>query len=544
MDLPNKGEQPVQAQLGLWDAVSIIIGIIIGATIYETPWLIYQNVSGPSMAMGVWVLGGALSLIGAFCYAELATTYPRLGGDYVYLTRAYGSWAGFLFGWAQLTVIHTGGIGMLAYIFADYAHRLWNVGEHLKFVYAFLAVAILSVLNIIGVVFGKTTQNVLTGAKIVGLGGILAAGFLWPQAPRDYFSGKVVQASSEQLVIDTDGKEHKFTVAEGLKLPRPGDSVRVAVLQTEPEKAIQVRGPAGTPSFGFAMVLVFLAFSGYNDAAYVAAEVRNQRRNMPLALILGVSLVTVIYLAINLAYITGLGFEEARNSHEIAADVLRLPLGRAGETVMCLLVMVSALGAVNGSILTGSRVFSSMGADHVIFAWLGRWHPLFRTPFWALVLQAAVSLTMIVAVGTTMGHEQLNRFFTFFGLKPGSWEGRGGFDTLLKFTTPIFWLFFLLTSLSVFVLREMDRTRERPFRVPFYPVLPLIFVASCIYMLHSGINYAGELGLVGVALLVVGLVLFTISQATRPARHAADDGPAGAMPPAGVEEHITTRPNV
>ena len=125
MEMARDQVQPVPARLGLWDAVSIIIGIIIGATIYQTPPLIYNNVTDSQMAIGVWVLGGILSIIGAFCYAELATAYPRSGGDYVYLTRAYGSWMGFLFGWAQLTVIQTGGLGMLAFIFADYTHRLY-----------------------------------------------------------------------------------------------------------------------------------------------------------------------------------------------------------------------------------------------------------------------------------------------------------------------------------------------------------------------------------------------------------------------------------
>src|SRR5438876_10618241 len=157
--------QPIQAQLGLWDAVSIIIGIVIGAGIYETPPLIFQNVHGPWEGLGVWALGGLLSLIGALCYAELATTYPRSGGDYVYLTRAFGPWMGFLFGWAQLVVIRTGNIGMMAYVFADYAVRLWDFGQDAALIYAVLSVSILSFLNILGIVFGKGTQNLLTLAK-------------------------------------------------------------------------------------------------------------------------------------------------------------------------------------------------------------------------------------------------------------------------------------------------------------------------------------------------------------------------------------------
>src|SRR5438132_5380290 len=187
MEPSGNDPQPVQAQLGLWDAVSIIIGIVIGAGIYETPPLIFKNVSGPWEGVGVWALGGLLSLVGALCYAELASTYPRSGGDYVYLTRAFGPWMGFLFGWAQLVVIRTGNIAMMAYVFADYAIRLWDFGAgnprwftetEVAFLYAATAVTVLALLNILGVVFGKGTQNVLTAAKVLGLGGILVAGFL------------------------------------------------------------------------------------------------------------------------------------------------------------------------------------------------------------------------------------------------------------------------------------------------------------------------------------------------------------------------------
>src|SRR3712207_381071 len=159
MELPKQQAQPVQAQLGLWDAISIIIGIVIGAGIYETPPLVFQQVSGPWMGLGVWALGGVLSLIGALCYSELASTYPRSGGDYVYLTRAYGPWAGFLFGWSQLAVLMTGSIGMMAFIFANYAVKLWNLGPTSEYIFAVAAVLLLTLTNITGVMLGKRTQN-------------------------------------------------------------------------------------------------------------------------------------------------------------------------------------------------------------------------------------------------------------------------------------------------------------------------------------------------------------------------------------------------
>jgi amino acid transporter len=468
MEPPGINPQPIKAQLGLWDAVSIIIGIVIGAGIYETVPFILKNVSGPLMGLSVWVFGGLLSLIGALCYAELATTYPRSGGDYVYLTRAFGPWVGFLFGWAQLVVIRSGNIGMMAYVFADYAIRVWDFGagaprliaeSHVTFLYALAAVVLLSVLNILGVVFGKSTQNVLTAAKVLGLGGILIAGFFLTQGA---------------------------AVPSDLPLAEPG-------------------------SLGLAMVLVLYTYGGWNDAALVAAEQKNPRRNIPLALVLGTVSITLIYLAVNAAYLRGLGFEGVRQSRAVAADVLQRARGENWARAISLLVMISALGAVNGMIFTGSRVYSTLGADYRLFAWLGRWHPRLGTPLWSLATQALITLIMITAVGTEIGRSAINGLLLRVGFEPFSWEGHGGFDTLFKCTAPVFWLFFLMTGLSLFMLRRRDRRIERPFSVPLYPVVPIVFCGMCAYMLYSATVYAKKLALLGAIPILIGLPLYFLS---------------------------------
>lgn len=484
MEQPSGQSTPIKAQLGLWDAISIMVGIVIGAGIYETAPFILSNVSGPWMALGVWALCGVLTLIGALCYAELATTYPGSGGDYVYLTRAFGSWLGFLFGWAQLAVILTSSIGAMAYVFADYAVGLFAVDKQWSFLFAVLAVTVLSVFNMMGVAFGKRTQNVLTAAKILGLGGILVSGFVWGSA--DSFATDAASTGSDKV------------------------------------------------NFGLAMILVLYTYGGWNDTAFVAAEVRNRRRNIPLALVLGTMAIMVIYLLINAAYIVGLGFDGASKSGRVAADVLALPLGDFGANAMSLLVMISALGAVNGLIFTGSRVYSRLGADHRIFAWLGRWYPSLGVPVWSLVAQAVISLTMVLVVGSQRGQDAINyvlarvgdvlarvglkELAAQVGLKEISWTGHGGFETLVTCTAPVFWLFFLLTGLSLFVLREKDRHLQRPFSVPFYPLVPLIFCNMCAYMLYSSISYVITAGLGGATLLLaalpllVGLPLFWLSK--------------------------------
>jgi amino acid transporter len=451
--------------LSVWDAVAIIVGIVIGAGIYETAPLVFANSTSGAQALTLWALGGALSLVGAACYAELASTYPRSGGDYVYLSRAYAPIVGFLFGWAQLAVILTGSIGMMAYVFADYSAELWPMPDAGKAIVAGAAVLVLTLVNVFGMVVGKTAQNLLSIVKVVGLLAIAIVAFSAP--------------------------------------------IRGSAAPPSPE---------GTASVGLAMILVLYTFGGWNDAAFVAAEVRGPKRNIARALVLGTAAVTLIYLLVNAAFIAALGFDGARQSKAIAADVLRGPFGEAGARGISVLVMISALSAVNGLILTGSRVYATLGTDYSVFARLGQWHPRWRSPISALAAQLVVSVGMIAAVGTGSGRRSIDALLTALGGSPASWAGHGGFDTLLRCTAPVFWLFFLLTGVSLFVLRSKDSQRERPFRVPLYPILPLLFCGTCLYMLYSAVDYAGALTWFGVLPLAAGVPLyFTSKQKPKPA---------------------------
>lgn len=227
----SKKDLSAPAHLSPWDGISIIIGIVIGVSIYKAPSIIFQNVASPLEGLGVWVLGGLLSLLGALCYAELTTTYPMSGGDYAYLTRAYGRWVGFLFGWAQLVAILTGSIGAMSYVFADYAVALWPRAANSSAWLAAGAVTTLAIVNFFGVLVGKSVQNLLTVAKLLGVFGIVVAGICW------------------------------------------GDGTSF----------VQSAATTG-PGFGLAMIFVLYTYGGWNDAAFVAAEVRDRRRNLPSTL--------------------------------------------------------------------------------------------------------------------------------------------------------------------------------------------------------------------------------------------------------------------
>jgi amino acid transporter len=456
--LAEKADATPAPRLGLWDAVSIIIGIVVGTAIFRLPAPVFANSPTAVTALTLWIVGGILSWCGAVCYAELATAYPRDGGDYVYLTRAFGPWCGFLFCWAQLTTVLSGNIAIMAYAFADYSMEVWPDWSRHSLLFTIAPVIVLSIVNAAGIVAGKLAQNLLTAAKVLGLAGLVLAGL--------FAAGSEARAAA----------------------PPDGSS------------------PA---NIGLALVFVLYAYGGWNHAPYVAAEVRDERRNLPRALIFGLVGIAAIYVAVNATYVAVLGFEAARQTQTPAADVMEQAVGAWGGRAISLLVMLSALSAINGMILTGSRVYATWGADYPALSWLAEWNRRSAAPLVAITVQAAIAVTLIILVGTEAGRGTFDAALTRLGLAPLPWEQFfGGFETLVAASTPVFWVFTLLTIVAVFVLRFRDRNIERPFRIPIYPLPPIIFAATCMFMLWASISYARWLTLLGFVPLVVGAVLW------------------------------------
>jgi basic amino acid/polyamine antiporter, APA family len=458
---PTTSPAAEAGSLSLWDAVSLIVGIVIGSTVFKTPGiLVFANVSDPWTGLALWIVCGGLSFVGALCYAELATTYPRLGGDYNYLTRAFGRGAGFLFGWAELAIIQTGSIGALAYVSAEFAVKVFGRESSEAVWFALAAVVGLTLLNCLGLQSGKRTQNVLTVAKGLGL-----------------------------LMLIVGG----FSVADG--------------------SSLAVEKPPGTDGWPVAMILVLYAYGGWNDAAFVAADVRDRRRNIPRALLLGIGLITGCYVLVNGAYLAALGFEGLRASPQPAADAMARAFGTTGERAISILVMISALGSVNGLIFSVSRLNATVGSDHAIFALMGRWSTRTHAPIWSLLVQGAIAASMIVCVGTDAGRNSLDSGLAFVNARPVPWRKYfGGFDTLFAASAPIFWLFFLKTGVAYFVLRWKDRDIERPFRAPLFPLCPLLFCLMCVFGLYSATTYALPLlPLIAVPFLL-GVPLYFVSE--------------------------------
>jgi amino acid transporter len=439
--------------LGLREAVTLIVGIVVGAGIFKAPALVAGMSASAGTMFLAWLLGGAVSLAGALCYAELSTAYAHAGGDYHFLHRAYGRAVAFLFGWARYAVITTGSIALLAFVFGDYLGQIaplpglapaWTSA-----LYAAAAVLVLGMLNLQGLRAGSTAQTWLTLAEVGGLLLLAVAALLLP--------GAASPAAAVALAPAAGGPEHA--------------------------------------SFGLAMVFVLLTYGGWNEAAYLSAEVRDGAANMVRSLVLAVLIVTGLYLLVTWGYWHGLGMHALAASNAPAAELMGRAFGRGGEQAIALLVAVSSLTSINATMIVGARTGYAMGRDWRPLAWLARWDGQRATPTLAMLLQCGAAL-LLVALGAAL---------------------QGGFRAMVEFTAPVFWLFFLLSGISLFVLRVREPGRARPYKVPFFPLLPLLFCASCAYMLWSSLSYVSSQTLggmnaawIGVAVLAAGLLLLAL----------------------------------
>jgi amino acid transporter len=438
--------QPHQT-LSVTDAVGIIVGLIIGAGIFGTPSIVAGAMGSEPEIVACWIAGGVFSIIGALCYGELATAFPSAGGEYHFIQRAYGRSLAFLYGWARMTVIVAGSIAVFAYLFGDYLSRVVNLGAHSSAIWAALVVIVLTAVNYAGIKEGKVVQNLFTVLEVGGLALIVVAGLVFaPPVP----AVPAVPAAAA-------GGGGPWYMGAGL---------------------------------GTAMLFVLFTYGGWNDAAYISAEVRHRERNMTRALLIAIGIVSVLYVLVNLAYLKGLGFVAMARSDAVAADLLKAVWGSGGEKLISIMIAIAALTSVNGSMIVGARSNYALGRDWPVLGFLGHWDDASGSPRTAMVVQGVIALGLVG-----------------FGAFQNA-----GFKGLVEYSLPVFWGFFLLVGIALFVLRAREPNAPRPFRVPGYPVVPGIFVLMCAYLLYSSIMYHRTHALTGLAVLAVGAVIMLLSR--------------------------------
>ncbi len=429
--------------MGAVEAFAITIGIVVGAGIFRTPSLVAGAAPGGLEMLLAWVVGGALSIVGALCYAELASSYPQAGGDYNYLRRAYGPKPAFLYAWSRLTVIQTGSIVLLSYVVGDYMRQIVDIGPWSSAIYAATTVAFLTLCNWLGIRQGTRLQNALTTVEVLGLVLVVAAGL--------------------------------FFVPDAVPL------------------AFAEEGSDGS-ALGLVLVFVLLTYGGWNEAVYMTAEMRDAKRWMPRILTLSLIVIAALYVLVNLAYLRVLGIDGMAGSDAVAADMMRVAFGERGAAAMSVIVVVAALTSANATMITGARSVYAVGRDFPALSFIGRWDERNGSPRMAMLVQGALSLLLVIVAAGTFD----------------------GFRVAVEYTAPVFWLFFLLVGISLFVLRRRDPSVDRPFRVPLYPALPLLFCATSAYMLYSSLAYTGAGALAGVAVLFAGSLLLLFLDPAHP----------------------------
>lgn len=419
-------------------AVAIIVGIVIGAGIFKTPSMVAGITGDVGWALTIWVAGALISLMGALCYAELATTFPHAGGDYHFLTRAYGKNVSFLYGWAKAMVINTGSIALLAFVFGDYMTKVLPLGANSTIYWAALIVITLTLINIIGIHTSSRIQTLLTIFEVLGLVAIIVAGFGIFGMPLPSVDNPPLFSSNPQLGM-----------------------------------------------LGLGMVFVLLTFGGWNESAYISAELKGTSKTIVTVIVASLAVITVIYLLVNLALINGLGLKALASSKAAPADLLGLAFGPIGEKLLGLFVAIAALTSINATMIVGARTNYAMGEDWQGLSKMGQWESSRGSPSVAYLVQGIISLALVG-----------------FGALQSD-----GFEAMVEFTAPVFWIFLLLVGLGLFVLRYKDDS-VRPFKVPLYPITPLIFCASCAYLAYSSIMYAHSKGAVAISMYVMlaGLV--------------------------------------
>lgn len=442
--------------LNLADATSLVIGTIIGTGIFLKTTVMTQQVGSPEWVLLVWVAAGLLSLAGALSYAELGGMLPKAGGEYVYLRESYGDFLAFLYGWMRFAIGSTGSIAALGAGFAIFFTALLGIntpfyetkinlfGSHLPWqfgwsqIVAVVAIMIFSLINCAGVVFGGKVQTVLTFAKVLGIAVIVVGVFLFTK-------GAAWENLSDELRI----KDLSFIQA-----------------------------------FGAAMLAALWAFDGWNNMPMAAGEINHPERNVPRALFIGMAVVIGIYLLTNLAYFHALPVGEIATANEtnpVATKAVTTFLGENGANLVAVAIMISIIGALNGSILTGGRVPYAMAENG-----------LFPNKFAVLRKSSSVPAASIMIQATWASILAL----------------MGTFDQLTNYAVFAMWIFYILTTSAVFVLRRKMPDAPRPYKTFGYPITPLIFILVGVWLLINTLQTSPLEAGIGLLLISLGIPIY------------------------------------
>ncbi len=423
----------LKRRLGFWDSIAINVGVIIGVGIFRVPAEVAQYVAAPALILATWILGGLVSLLGVFCYAELASCLPHTGGTYVYLREAFGKPVGFLFGWAEFSIVRAGSIAAVAYILISYlGNFIPSIFSHEK-LWTIAVIALFTAVNIFGIQIGTKIQNMLTALKIAFILAIVGLIFHLRGIP----------------------EIHSSALISGMDAP--------SVFGIAP-----------------ALIPVLFTYGGWHQSTFMSGEFRDTQKALPLSLIAGVVIVTAVYLCMNVAYLQMMTPAQMAGSKAIVSDVFMNLFGATGKLAISAVVIISASGALNSTILTGGRIPFAVARDYPRFSWFAGIHPQFGTPMRSLLLNGVWASVLVL------------------------W---GNFEQLLFFYSFASWLFFAFTGFGVFLLRRRQPAAGTFLRIG-YPWTPVLFIFSSVWLCGIAVVHAPFESLLGFLLLSAGLPIY------------------------------------
>lgn len=423
-------------ELTLYGLIMVAIGSCIGSGIFVTPSQIAGLIPSSGLILLVWALGGLIALTGALTFGELGALFPKAGGIYVFLKEAYGGWLGFLYGWAYLVIITSGSIAVLALAFSHYLSFFIPMDNTMKLITSIITISALTTLNVFRAKFGEIFSNIFTGLKIIGILIIILTGIFLGNSDLS-FGGKA-----------------GFTLSSG------GGVIS---------------------NFGVALTGVLFSYGGWQHASFLAGETKNAARSVPLAMITGAGIVTLIYLLVNISYMLLLPVNTIVTSEKVAAEAVSTVIPFGGLLVAGV-IAISTFGTIGIYTLSTPRIYYAMAADGLFFKSIAKVHPTFKTPVNSIIVQSVWSVVLLLFWGTL--------------------------ENLITYTVSIEWIFFTLAAIGIFICRKKHRNAERVYKAFGYPVTPMIFIAiNSWFVINIMMNKPLHMA-IGFGFLLLGIPLF------------------------------------
>jgi APA family basic amino acid/polyamine antiporter len=426
-------------KLGLFDAAMISSGAMIGSGIFMNSAESAKFLTSSSQLLAVWMIGGAIAFLGALCFAELGAMFAESGGQVVYLDKAFSPWLGFLFGWTLFSTIQTGAIAAVSTTCARFIGTFAPMTDMGTRALAAGIIWLLSIVNFMGIRPGSWVQNIFTILKIAALLSLIAIGLFWFKAPG---------------------------LSLGPLFPGGFD-------------------PKVLSAMGLALMPALFSYGGWQNLNFVAGEVKNPAKTMPLAIITGVGLVVALYVLSNVVYVKALPIDGIAGSKKLASDAFQAMVGPWGARFVALAIVISTFGITNVFILTGARVYQTMTRSGHFLPWAARLHPRFGTPHVAIFLQSGWASCLLLT---------------------------NSYGRLLQYVTFGDWIFFSLTALALVVLRRKLPDLPRPYRSWGYPVVPLVFFLISAAVVINVFFSSFVKSLIGSAIILAGLPIYFLTR--------------------------------